>query len=673
MSASRRSFSRGTYLCMWCAKTIDPSHSAVSKKNQPSKQTTSKQKTSTTRNARGNGAVRNANFEARPIAPLWMWAGAIIAIIGGAYVAMTTRATNGFSSFYIDDAWIHLTFAKTLATTGRFAYGPLAHATSGSTSPLFTLLEAVMFLVTSNEFVIAVSLGVLGLAVASVFFYKIVLEDFKDIPIVAIVATIALATQPLLLATTNWGMETTIAIAMLVMAAWAYESSNWKMLGAAMGLAIWARPDALIFAIALGIDYLYHTRLIRDGRRTSCGELGGIYIFTGLIALYLLFNFALSGSILPNTFAAKLAYYTNPNPNYLSDVRTFLTTRWQGLVFAFALVGSLMVLWNALRLKPAKGLYALLFALGMIGVYWWKLPMLYQDGRYLVPVLPFVLLLAVRRESPLVKLIAQPFGSAEGRQIGIGITFALFVALNLTALPATLDSLAEREAYIHNLQVQTATWCNSHLPKDAVIATHDIGALGYYSGRRIVDIVGLVNPEITPHIGDPKATIDFMHKEGVTHAAFLSNWFDLANENPIYTYNVPNSEVMNVYPVGPTTNFTGPKVLAVHKFIHQALATHNFQSVEDAYAEAIRNEPSNPTTYLLMGEVYLEIQKPAEALEQYRMALSYSPNFEGAIRGIGISFVVRGQQDSARAYLHKALSLVPADSIAARVLSRIGN
>src|ERR1035437_25510 len=43
------------------------------------------------------------------------------------------------------NAWIHLTFARTLATTGRFAYGALNTATSGSTSPLFTFIEAIIF------------------------------------------------------------------------------------------------------------------------------------------------------------------------------------------------------------------------------------------------------------------------------------------------------------------------------------------------------------------------------------------------------------------------------------------------------------------------------------------------------------------------------------------------
>ncbi|HWF43829.1 MAG TPA: hypothetical protein VG537_04230, partial [Candidatus Kapabacteria bacterium] len=83
------------------------------------------------------------------------FASAALAGLASLGVLYSVLSTKGFASFPLDDAWIHLTFARTLAASGHFAYGPLNPATSGSTSPLFTFLESFLFLVTKNEFVIA--------------------------------------------------------------------------------------------------------------------------------------------------------------------------------------------------------------------------------------------------------------------------------------------------------------------------------------------------------------------------------------------------------------------------------------------------------------------------------------------------------------------------------------
>ncbi len=44
--------------------------------------------------------------------------------------------------------------------------------------------------------------------------------------------------------------------------------------------------------------------------------------------------------------------------------------------------------------------------------------------------------------------------------------------------------------------IHLAEYFKNATPPDAVIATHDIGALGYLSERRINDLVGLVNPRV---------------------------------------------------------------------------------------------------------------------------------------------------------------------------------
>jgi len=114
---------------------------------------------------------------------------AVIAAAAGLFVVYSVNSTNGFSSFPFDDAWIHLTFARTLATTGHFAYGALNTATSGSTSPLFTFVEAIIFLVTNNEFAVALIPCIVAFAASAYLLYLLV-REFTSLTWVPVAATL---------------------------------------------------------------------------------------------------------------------------------------------------------------------------------------------------------------------------------------------------------------------------------------------------------------------------------------------------------------------------------------------------------------------------------------------------------------------------------------------------
>ncbi len=55
---------------------------------------------------------------------------------------------------------------------------------------------------------------------------------------------------------------------------------------------------------------------------------------------------------------------------------------------------------------------------------------------------------------------------------------------------------------------QTSLWVHAHTDSADLIAAHDIGALGYFGGRPILDLAGLVNPEVIPFIRDQEKLPD---------------------------------------------------------------------------------------------------------------------------------------------------------------------
>lgn len=62
------------------------------------------------------------------------------------------------------------------------------------------------------------------------------------------------------------------------------------------------------------------------------------------------------------------------------------------------------------------------------------------------------------------------------------------------------DLFASECRYIHNRQVVTAEWLKEHTNETDVICTHDIGAIGFYSERKIIDAAGLITPALVKKI-----------------------------------------------------------------------------------------------------------------------------------------------------------------------------
>jgi hypothetical protein len=77
---------------------------------------------------------------------------------------------------------------------------------------------------------------------------------------------------------------------------------------------------------------------------------------------------------------------------------------------------------------------------------------------------------------------------------------------------------SRRIKFYELVHMQIADWINEHAPPDAVIATHDIGIIGYFTNRQIVDLAGLVTPEMVPLMNDPPKIAEYLRSK---HASYL--------------------------------------------------------------------------------------------------------------------------------------------------------
>ena len=79
--------------------------------------------------------------------------------------------------------------------------------------------------------------------------------------------------------------------------------------------------------------------------------------------------------------------------------------------------------------------------------------------------------------------------------------------------------------FINGYQVTTALWLRDHTPARALVATHDIGAIGYFSGRQVIDLGGLTQPEIVPLLSDQRALIAYLKQQQVDYVVMFPDWF----------------------------------------------------------------------------------------------------------------------------------------------------
>ncbi len=98
--------------------------------------------------------------------------------------------------------------------------------------------------------------------------------------------------------------------------------------------------------------------------------------------------------------------------------------------------------------------------------------------------------------------------------------------------------------------VTTARWLNTHTEPEALIAAHDIGAIGYFTRRPLIDLAGLITPEVIPFIRDEAALGAFISAQQADYLVTFPGWYPDLVQQPalslIYATG-PGQDSMAVY------------------------------------------------------------------------------------------------------------------------------
>ena len=453
--------------------------------------------------------------------PVWVWINLVAALFSvSLYVFFASRLqTIGFP---LDDAWIHQTYARNLADLGEWSFVP-GVTSAGSTSPLWTLLLTIVHLVSQNTpLILTYSLGAFTLwglgCLAELIFRQSIGWNKTQIPI----AGLMIAAEWHLVWAGASGMET-LLMAVVVLAVFYFLRTitlrGSILAGLVIGIGVWVRPDALTLLGPLVFVLVFQKYDWKQSVKTLRYSLAALSIPLGV---YLLFNFWLSGHIWPNTFYAKQAEYAA-----LQEI-PLLTRYFQILSLPMVGVGVLLLpgfIYKAIQAVRRRNYYwmaGILWWLGYSLVYALQLPVTYQHGRYLIPAMPVYFLIGL-------------IGSLEWLNIelpAVGLRWAInrvWAGASMIILAVFLiiggQNYAKDVAIINTEMVAAANWLKDNTSETDLIAVHDIGAVGYFSQRRIIDLAGLVSPEIIPIIRDESQLAAYLDQQGADYLMTFPEWY----------------------------------------------------------------------------------------------------------------------------------------------------
>jgi hypothetical protein len=439
-------------------------------------------------------------------AGLEQWGPRISVLVGLLFACLFAFSGAGVDEFCLDDAWIHLAYAKSLRLGDGLSYNPGDWET-GFSSPLWVLLLAAW--PTGPEPVVGVKLlgallhaGTAGLAAAialDIASARASVERPLPVLSISLLAGCLCATAPTLLQAASSGMEVPLATCVLLACLRASLREQW-LLATVLGFAAaLTRPELLACLLGFVLVAMLGRWRSTVPRPRSWALLPAASPMLGAAAgllAWILHCQLVSGWPWPNTAYIKVGL---SSPSAGLEYLAAQVLPWQPW---FAGLGGLALivaaLWTELSGRgvlephgastktPRHWQLSALLSAWLVGMLATALSrpldpeILFYQTRYFAvfaAIPPIVIALGVARTHRVLSLI-------------LILPIALLTGLQMTAAHELARAQERGVALLHG---DPARHVARELPPEAVIAVEGAGALRYRTPRSmtIVDIIGL--------------------------------------------------------------------------------------------------------------------------------------------------------------------------------------
>jgi hypothetical protein len=447
-----------------------------------------------------------------------------LAMVGVALFA--TGVVLAARSLVMDDAMITFRVAENLAWGYGFVYN-IGERTLVTTTPLYTLLLVPGIWLLGTPLRASFALHLLSAVTLSVSSYQ--LGRASGCRIAGILGALLLALCPLLVMA--FSMESYLYVALIVASLWAYFAGRYRLAALLLGLTALTRGDGVI----LGFCVLGHYLLTR--RRVP---LAAATIFCAVVGAWYLFATLYFGSPFPLTLSAKMAQgqINWLKLLFLEGLQRFLAIYYHEqsrllVLFvpciALGLLYALLADRRWLILVAYTVLYASGYTLLNVPVAEW----------YYAPLTPGLVLLAALGVGAFARSVAWAICALRITRHALPLAGQVVLAAAVGALlfipeyRASAQLIADGPDWKAQTYPIIGRWIRDNTAPTISLATIDIGHLGYYSQRRIIDLAGLVQPDVAEQIaqGDFVYAVRAYNPDVVLIGRYwlpelqLANWF----------------------------------------------------------------------------------------------------------------------------------------------------
>lgn len=427
----------------------------------------------------------------------------VIAVGAVMLAALCIVEALNFRDYFMDDSYVTFQYARNLYAGNGFVFNP-GERVQGTTTPLYTFLLAPTFLFLDDPQTFSVFLTLAAWTAAA--FLILVLFVRRGNPVGGLLAAAMIPVCPLVLRSLT--METGIYFMLIVVVFVLKETGHDRLACAAAALAFLTRFDGIL---------LFPLAVIQRKNGTTRIPLESVLIVSIPTVLWLVFARTYFGTFLPNTFYSKAAVGSAFSWGN-SFLKGFLSWSFDSVAFRSRVIFALFLVFSCVglvfefarnRRYPLIPLWLAFYAAGYFVInpewsfHWYQAPLV--GGLVMV-------------QGNLAGGWFSRSGARRWRNLRLLLAGAWSV---FAAMMVVFSLIADQSNRLEFQRPHLAEYKSMALKAQSLarpgdrIAAAEIGLIGFYSGCRVIDLAGLVSPEVRrarKEEGWPRAVADVVER-----------------------------------------------------------------------------------------------------------------------------------------------------------------
>lgn len=395
-------------------------------------------------------------------------------------LAATCSMTYLARHFEMDDALIYYRYLENVVTGNGLVYN-IGVKFNGLTSPLYAYLSIPVAFLFKNIPLNQIILSGLFLFLSGIALIYAFRNEISEI--VLLILPLLLVTQVYFYYT--FGMESTLFLLLIILEIYFYKINHIGALSITSALLLLTRGESLFLLLILAVAYFIKKRSFPSWKYFVIPFM--------ILAAHYLFNYYYYGELMPATLSAKIGQGKSglwgAPPLFLHNKKDYLQQFYGMNIALIGTMTSLTIIGVIRSIKNSLGIICLAYFI-LYNSFYLILNIPNYHWYYLYDILYLIILVGYGLDWVRAVIVKMEF--INSKVVANAAVVALLLTMVILQASWTIQShkkLAGLEHY-----KEAGLWLKANTSPEAKVAAVEIGTIGWYSKRYIIDILGLVNP-----------------------------------------------------------------------------------------------------------------------------------------------------------------------------------